>query len=282
MKRILITCTAVIAALFTQQANAQSGWNTTSPSGPLATNNNTTEVRIEANTKFLFNPTLPTSSLPNFSLNSHINFERTVGLNHYRHINGNNIDYGLCLWSDWGWQNGGGILLNGVNSSFKGSVSFVGSTQVIPGDDENAFEFTTCDATGVWNAYFMAMKKNGKVVIGENLLQAGNFPGNYKLYVEGGILTEKVKVASYLGADWSDFVFADNYELRPLDEVESFIKDNKHLPDIPSASEVEKNGFDLADMDAKLLQKIEELTLYVIDLKKENTQLKQDIASLKK
>jgi hypothetical protein len=96
--------------------------------------------------------------------------------------------------------------------------------------------------------------------------------------VEDGILTERIKVA--LPSDptnWSDFVFADDYKLRSLDEVEDFIKENKHLPEIPSTEEVHKEGLDLAQMDAKLLQKVEELTLYVIQQQKEIDYLKSKI-----
>ncbi|PKP44946.1 MAG: hypothetical protein CVT95_09970 [Bacteroidetes bacterium HGW-Bacteroidetes-12] len=62
----------------------------------------------------------------------------------------------------------------------------------------------------------------------------------------------------------------------PLNEVENFITENKHLPDVPSATEVKENGIDLAQMDAILLQKIEELTLYIIELKKEMNKLKEE------
>lgn len=77
-----------------------------------------------------------------------------------------------------------------------------------------------------------------------------------------------------------DFVFEDDYNLQPLDELEQSIKTNKHLPGIPSAKEVETNGVSLGKMQTKLLQKIEELTLYVIDLKNENDQLNRRVASL--
>lgn len=106
-------------------------------------------------------------------------------------------------------------------------------------------------------------------------------PGGYKLYVEDGILTEKVKVAVHGTSDWSDFVFDDDYRLTPIEELAGFIKENKHLPDVPSATEVVENGIDLAKMDATLLQKIEELTLYVIQLQKENTTMKNEITNLK-
>ena len=86
----------------------------------------------------------------------------------------------------------------------------------------------------------------------------------YKMAIIGGIITEKVRVATNGDLFWADFVFDKSYNLRPLSEVESFIKINKRLPEIPSTSEVTKNGIDLAETQALLLQKVEELTLYVI------------------
>jgi len=67
---------------------------------------------------------------------------------------------------------------------------------------------------------------------------------------------------------WYDHVFYPDYNLRPLDELEQFIKENNHLPEIPSAKEVKENGLDLGDMQGKLLLKIEELTLYTIEQQK--------------
>jgi hypothetical protein len=90
----------------------------------------------------------------------------------------------------------------------------------------------------------------------------------YKMAIAGGIITEKVRVATNGTPFWADFVFDKNYHLRPLSEVESYIKINKHLPEIPSTDEVAKNGIDLAETQALLLQKVEELTLYVIQQNK--------------
>ncbi|MBX2841665.1 MAG: hypothetical protein KTR26_07830 [Flammeovirgaceae bacterium] len=116
----------------------------------------------------------------------------------------------------------------------------------------------------------MRITKDGKVGIGTT----NTSNGNYKLYVKDGIRTEKVKVD--VSSNWADFVFEEDYKLRSLQEVESFVKENKHLPEIPSATEVEEEGIDLGAMDAKLLQKIEELTLYMIEQdKKVNTLIKK-------
>ncbi len=121
-----------------------------------------------------------------------------------------------------------------------------------------------------------------KVIIGNNAPTSPiTTPGSYRLYVTGGILTEKIKVAVSTDAvNWSDFVFAKDYKLRSLFEVESYVKKHHHLPEIPSSEEVYKEGLDLAQMDAKLLMKIEELTLYMIELKKENEKLKAQMEVL--
>jgi len=123
----------------------------------------------------------------------------------------------------------------------------------------------------------MTVNNDGKVVIG-----SANTPGNFKLYVQGGILTERVKVAVVNSADWADYVFTEDYKLKSLTEVEAFVKANKHLPDVPSAREVVANGIDLGKMDAKLLEKIEELTLYMIEQNKKINKLESEISALKK
>jgi hypothetical protein len=120
---------------------------------------------------------------------------------------------------------------------------------------------------------------NGNVLIGDALT---NLPAGYKLYVETGILTEKVRVAVKNSTNWADFVFDKSYRLMPLGEIESYITSNKHLPEIPSAEDVVKNGSDLGEMDVKLLQKVEELTLYLIEQNKKLEQLQAELDELKK
>lgn len=93
---------------------------------------------------------------------------------------------------------------------------------------------------------------------------------SWKLAVNGKIRAKEIKVET----GWSDFVFYDSYKLPTLTEVENHIKEKGHLKDIPSAKEVEINGIFLGDMDSKLLQKIEELTLYTIQQQKEIERLK--------
>ncbi len=125
---------------------------------------------------------------------------------------------------------------------------------------------------------FVRINQDGKVRIGSNNRAT---PAGYRLFVEEGILTEKVKVAVSTLGDWADYVFAPDYKLMPLKDVEQFTKENKHLPNVPSASEMVNNGLDVAEMDAKLLEKVEELTLYLIEQNKQIELLKAEITSLK-
>jgi hypothetical protein len=109
-----------------------------------------------------------------------------------------------------------------------------------------------------------------------------SIPTGYRLVVQDGLITEKIKVALRTSAtDWSDYVFEDSYKRLSLEEVERFIKENKHLPNVPSTEEMMANGSDLIKTDAKLLEKIEELTLYMIELNKEVKALKEENAKLK-
>ena len=98
------------------------------------------------------------------------------------------------------------------------------------------------------------------------------------LTVAGTILAREVKVEANAGAD---FVFAPNYRLRPLSEVEQFITANKHLPDIAPADSMMQNGVNMGEMQIKLLQKIEELMLYTIEQQKQIDVLRQEIETLK-
>lgn len=122
-------------------------------------------------------------------------------------------------------------------------------------------------STGKWHLYNngsnrLTVTSTGAVGIGTE-----SPPTNYKLAVVGRIICEELEVQLY--PSWPDYVFADDYELMPLEELEKSIEANSHLPGIPTAEEVKADGLAIGEMQAKLLQKVEELTLYVIDLKKD-------------
>jgi hypothetical protein len=107
-------------------------------------------------------------------------------------------------------------------------------------------------------------------------------PAGYTMAVGGGVITEKVRVATTGTTFWADFVFDKDYKLRTLSEVAQYIKLNKHLPDVPSTADVTKDGIDLAQTQAILLQKVEELTLYVIEQNKKIERLEKKVKKLSK
>jgi hypothetical protein len=133
-----------------------------------------------------------------------------------------------------------------------------GSGELILGFSQASFFEVTSMKDGS-HFSLMRIKGNGNVGIGTTNPDA-------PLTVAGNIHAREVKVTATAGG--ADFVFADDYALPKLEEVEAFVKQNKHLPEIPSAADMEANGLHLAEMNIKLLQKVEELTLYTIEQEK--------------
>ncbi|PXX94890.1 hypothetical protein DF185_22835 [Marinifilum breve] len=152
------------------------------------------------------------------------------------------------------------------------------STKVVTVPYENRFAGNIYFPQGKW-------QDNGNVGIGTT-------SPNHKLDVKGTIRAQELKV----DMQGADFVFEEDYQLRSLEEVESFVQENKHLPDVAPAKEMQENGVNQSEMNQKLLQKIEELTLYVIEqnklnqiqtkelkiLKEENSELKKITGEIKK
>lgn len=137
---------------------------------------------------------------------------------------------------------------------------------------DSYFRIGKYDGTPMTHKEFFRISDNGAVLIGTNLSYANN--ANYKLVVQGKILCEEVRVRLQ-SQGWPDYVFSKNYKLLPLTEVATFIDKHQHLPDMPSAQELEKNeGIAVSEMLTKQQQKIEELTLYLIALQKEVNDLK--------
>jgi hypothetical protein len=127
---------------------------------------------------------------------------------------------------------------------------------------------------GIGTTANMIIAANGEVGIGTDL--ASN-TDHYKLAVNGAVRAKRFVVET----TWQDFVFDKKYKLKSLQEVEQYIKQNGHLPEIPSAKEVESNGGDLGELVSLQMKKIEELTLYVIEQNKKIEELSKQIKSLK-
>lgn len=136
-----------------------------------------------------------------------------------------------------------------------GSGSYLGAGKFVIADEDTGYE-----------AFII---NGGNVGIGTTTI-----PSGYKLAVDGNIIAEAVKVQ--LSGSWPDHVFESGHKLPDLSETEQYIKENKHLPEIPSAKEVAETGINLGEMNAKLLQKIEELTLYIIDQNKRIEKLEEE------
>ena len=165
------------------------------------------------------------------------------------------------------------------------------------GPDTTTGHFMTRHSTGVYAAQFfpylgtslLSLRDAGawdeKVRIsstGPTWFTGGNLGigttnPQYLLSVSGTIGAKDVIVTN---SGWSDYVFRPGYRLRPLSEVKSYIQANHHLPDIPTEAEVKEKGVSVGDMQAKLLAKIEELTLHMIHQDKENKELRTRIGQL--
>ncbi|UBM57648.1 hypothetical protein LAG90_12565 [Marinilongibacter aquaticus] len=174
----------------------------------------------------------------------------------------------------FGYQSGNS-LVNGSSNIFIGyraGFSETGSNKLYIANNNT----TTPLVYGDFSAKFISI---GDVPVAKR--DAIATAGEYGLLVKGGILTEKVKVALSTTGDWADYVFEPNYALMPLEEVERFTTENKHLPNVPSAEEMANNGLDVSQTSKIFMEKIEELTLYMIEMNKEIQTLKAENEALK-
>ena len=149
--------------------------------------------------------------------------------------------------------------------------------------DSNSISITTDAGSGngnnggggsVWSENNAVASYSGEVAIGRSTV-----PSGYQMAVEGKIRTREVRVDQ---ENWPDYVFEEDYDLPTLKEIQRYINENGHLPNMPSAKEVELQGMELGKMDRLLLEKVEELTLYVIELKKQIKKQRKEIEILSK
>lgn len=156
---------------------------------------------------------------------------------------------------------GGDLLLNsGGSVFFDGNYSYVSGNYIRP-TAANTQSFVT---SGLER---MKITSVGNVGIGTT-------NPNQKLTVNGTIYGKEVKVD--LSVPGPDYVFANNYQLLTLNELKTYIDQHKHLPEVPSAKEMEANGINLSEMNMILLKKVEELTLHLISQEKRIKELEKD------
>ena len=178
-------------------------------------------------------------------------------------------------WADGG-QNEPSIMFSNGDLTNPKNISYWTIGARVSGDNvlktPQTFKISHKAGTdAVEKEFFSIDSYEGRVKIGDVNTQIDG----YKLYVEQGILTEKVKVAIKNSKDWYDHVFDKSYSLMPLNILDKYIKTNKHLPGVQTTAEVMADGLDLGKMNALMLKKIEELTLYTIQLKKELDETKK-------
>lgn len=157
----------------------------------------------------------------------------------------------------------------------QGRISSQGSLYVHLDDNNNANEYFSVKGSAFNDLFWIG--ENGFNYMRGNL-SIGNVSkhaAGYRLSVDGKIMSEEVRVE--LDSNWPDYVFESTYQLLPLDELESEIKELGHLPGLPAAVVVEEEGFELGEMNRLLVEKVEELTLYIIDLNHKLKELQDDI-----
>lgn len=178
-------------------------------------------------------------------------------------------------------DNKSGLQFNRLKSSSPAGDAY---GKVLSVDDNGNVILVTDGGANVSNSWNtidgrLHNANNGKVVIGTGI---NSYPDGFNLFVKGGILTERVRVALANSDRWADHVFDSKYKLMPLNQVEKFIKHNKHLPNVPSAEEMADRGLDVAETSAKFMEKIEELTLYLIEANKRIEELDRKVKKLEK
>lgn len=172
--------------------------------------------------------------------------------------------------TDNAWWGNGLRLQRNIDDAVNSCYIDFGASEANTGAGSHELGF------GVGNSEYMRISYGGKVSIGTTA------PGSYKLAVAGKIAAwDEIKVFIN-GTTFPDYVFDADYKLRSLEDTESYIKENHHLPEVPSAAEVAKEGMSLNGMSEILLKKVEELTLHLIEMKKESEMMKKEIEELKR
>ncbi|MEO5571537.1 MAG: hypothetical protein ABIT08_10685 [Bacteroidia bacterium] len=169
------------------------------------------------------------------------------------------------------------------NAGTSAATNFIGTTdaKVLKIKTNNAVRIfiKSTGEVGIGTSFPAAkLDVNGTVKMSSLLVNRATPATGYIASIGGKLIAEEVRVD--LQAAWPDYVFSNSHTLMPLDELEQFLTENKHLPGVPVAEEVKSNGIMLGEMQTKSMEKIEESMLYILQLNKENHQLKAQIDNL--
>ena len=165
-----------------------------------------------------------------------------------------------------GASNGAAAITNNV----LGGLMFVTIPSFQPGTGLNPTGQTIQDVDMATRVR-MVLNENGQLRIGPK--SSVGIHADYRLSVYGKITASSLYILADNTTNWADYVFADNYRLTPLPELETYLKANRHLPEIPTTCDVEAEGINMGAMNTLLLKKVEELTLHLIELNKKVARL---------
>lgn len=185
---------------------------------------------------------------------------------------------------------GGGASISGVNpissiNGFRNLLQFKNPSHAAivynPGEDNELMFGFHNDKSFYWgskaNGYRMRLSGTGHLRVYTSLQIGNKHIDGYALSVGGKVIAKEIKVTL---SGWADHVFLPEYKLRPLEDVKSYIQDHGHLPGIPTAEEVITEGIDLGEMNKKLLEKVEELTLYLLEEREARKALEERISHI--
>ena len=260
MKKITLTAAVILMAIMGANAQLQTAWLTSGNSASnhsfLGTTNNYPLRVITRDTTRMF-----------ISTTGNVGIGTTLPQQMLHIVSGNVLISKTSTNRAPGSTNGSlffGSVINSTNQFGEWGIEYLSE-----GNLEHGLNFwKPATAMGGGGNYFLFLKDNGNIGIGTNNPQA-------KLAVNGEILAKSVRVNTS-STYWPDYVFGNDYNLMSLKELEQYVNTHRHLPNVPSAKEIEEKGdVNLGTMNAILLEKVEELTRYVIDLQHQIEELKK-------
>ncbi len=179
-----------------------------------------------------------------------------------------------------GWTQSGAIDLNTSIEINQNATN--GNGAKVQTWNSSVKAFSVFNTSNGINKNTFVVYGDGRTQIGTGKPKVGGVAANAMLSVDGLILAKEIRVAVSTTTHWADYVFDKDYKLKNLSEVEKFILTHNHLPDVPSTEDVKRNGVDILEISTILLKKIEELTLYTIELEKKLNLQQSEIKALKK